>query len=242
MLKLESVSKTYAGSQEKAVSNLNLNLKKGEVFGFLGPNGAGKTTTLELIVGILQQDEGRILLEDINIKEEPIKAKKQIGYVPDNPELYEALKGIEYLNFIGDIYNIEKDSRLKEIKKYSKLFRIWENLNDLISTYSRGMKQKLAIISMLIIDPKLLILDEPMVGLDPESSYNLKKIMEERASVGNTVLFSTHVLEIAEQVCNRVGIINKGKIIKVDSIENIKKSLSKDKNLEDLFLELTKDE
>ncbi|NMB08515.1 MAG: ABC transporter ATP-binding protein [Tissierellia bacterium] len=239
MLKLQNISKTYGKGKVKAVDNVNLEIRPGEIFGFLGPNGAGKTTTIKMIVGLLKPDEGNIFLENINVWEEPLKAKSQISYVPDTPEIYDKLKGIEYLNFIADMYEIPKDIRHERIEKYLEVFNLKHAIGDIIGSYSHGMKQKLVLISALIHEPKLFILDEPMVGLDPKSSFQLKEIMRERCDEGNTVFFSTHVLEVAEKLCDRIAIINKGKIVALGTMEELRSHAEEKESLENIFLELT---
>lgn len=239
MLKLQNISKTYGKGKVKAVDNVNLEIRPGEIFGFLGPNGAGKTTTIKMIVGLLKPDEGNIFLENINVWEEPLKAKSQISYVPDTPEIYDKLKGIEYLNFIADMYEIPKDIRHERIEKYLEVFDLKHAIGDIIGSYSHGMKQKLVLISALIHEPKLFILDEPMVGLDPKSSFQLKEIMRERCDEGNTVFFSTHVLEVAEKLCDRIAIINKGKIVALGTMEELRSHAEEKESLENIFLELT---
>ncbi len=239
MLKLQSISKTYGKGSVKAVDNVNLEIKSGEIFGFLGPNGAGKTTTIKMIVGLLKPDEGQIFLENTNVWEEPLKAKQQISYVPDTPEIYDKLKGIEYLNFIADMYEIPKDIRQERMEKYLEIFDLKNAIGDIIGSYSHGMKQKLVLISALIHNPKLFILDEPMVGLDPKSSFQLKEIMRERCNQGNTVFFSTHVLEVAEKLCDRIAIINKGKIVALGTMEELRDHAEEKESLENIFLELT---
>jgi len=239
LLKLQSISKTYGKGSVKAVDNVNLEIKSGEIFGFLGPNGAGKTTTIKMIVGLLKPDEGQIFLENTNVWEEPLKAKQQISYVPDTPEIYDKLKGIEYLNFIADMYEIPKDIRQERMEKYLEIFDLKNAIGDIIGSYSHGMKQKLVLISALIHNPKLFILDEPMVGLDPKSSFQLKEIMRERCNQGNTVFFSTHVLEVAEKLCDRIAIINKGKIVALGTMEELRDHAEEKESLENIFLELT---
>ncbi|WP_294351777.1 ABC transporter ATP-binding protein [uncultured Clostridium sp.] len=233
MLKIKSFSKTYKGGK-KAVNNLSLEVAKGELFAFIGHNGAGKSTTIKSIVGILDFDEGEILIDGISVKDNPVQCKKMISYIPDNPDLYEYLTGIQYLNFIADIYKVGSSDRTKLIKKYGDEFEITKNLGDLISSYSHGMKQKVAIIGALIRSPKLLILDEPFVGLDPKASFTLKKIMKEFCQNGNSIFFSTHVLEVAEKLCNKIAIIKEGRLIKQGEIGE----LTKDKSLESIFMEL----
>ena len=203
LLEIKNLTKIYS-KNIKAANDVSLMIKKGEIFGFIGHNGAGKTTTIKCVVGLLDYNDGEILFEGRNIKEFPLEYKKQIAYIPDNPDLYEYLSGLQYLNFVCDIYGISKDERLKDIKKYSEMFDIELNLKDLISTYSHGMKQKLALISALVRHPKLLILDEPFVGLDPKAAYDLKVVMKEMCNEGCSIFFSTHVLEVAEKLCDKI--------------------------------------
>lgn len=232
MLEIKNLSKTYTKGK-KAVDNLSLSIKPGEIFGFIGHNGAGKTTTIKSIVGILDFEEGEILIDGHSIKENPIYCKSIIAYIPDNPDLYEQLTGIQYLNFICDIYRISKEQRNEDIGKYAKMFEIEKNLGDLISSYSHGMKQKLALISALARRPKLLILDEPFVGLDPKASFSVKEVMREMCKSGSSIFFSTHVLEVAEKLCDYVAIIKNGKIIANGTMDEVKGN----KSLEDVFLE-----
>ena len=217
---------------------MNLKIEDGIVFGFIGPNGAGKTTTLEMITGVLQIDEGDIFIDGKSIKTKPIEAKKKFGFVPDSPEMFEKLTGLEYLNFIGDVYEVNPEERLEIVEKLAKKFNIYDSLKDRIQSYSHGMKQKLLIISVLLYNPKNWILDEPMTGLDPQASYTLKELMKEHSKKGNTVFFSTHVLEVAEKICDKIAIINKGKIIYTGTIEELKEQLKTDTSLEESFLEL----
>ncbi len=239
MLKIQNLSKTYSNGSIKAVDNINFEVRPGEIFGFLGPNGAGKTTTIKMIVGLLRPDSGKILIKDIDNQEEMIEAKKQISYVPDNPEVFEKLKGIEYLNFIADVYGVNAEDRKERINHYLEVFSLDKAVNDLISSYSHGMKQKIVLIGALIHEPDLFILDEPMVGLDPKSSFNLKEIMRKRCSEGKSVFFSTHVLEVAEKLCDRIAIINKGKIIAQGTMEQLRALEGQEQSLEQIFLELT---
>ncbi len=233
MLKIEGLTKIY-DNNKKAVDSLSLEIKDGEIFGFIGPNGAGKTTTIKSIVGLISFDSGKIYVNEMNIKEQPLEVKKIIAYIPDNPDIYETLTGIQFLNFIADIYGIDKEKRNQEIAKYSKLFEITSNLGDLISSYSHGMKQKLVLISAFMRHPKLLILDEPFVGLDPKASFIVKELMKEMCKEGTSVFFSTHVLEVAEKLCDKVGIISKGKLVTCGSMEEVKGNQS----LEEVFLEI----
>ncbi|CDE10724.1 aBC transporter related protein [Clostridium sp. CAG:354] len=241
MIKLENISKSYVKGK-KSVDSLNLEIKDGEIFGFLGPNGAGKTTTIKMITGILNADEGRILVDDKDIKKESISAKKTIGFVPDTPDIFLKLKGIEYLNFMGDIYEVPKEIRKQRIEELTKKFEIYDNLNEEMQGYSHGMRQKIILCGALLNNPKNWILDEPMTGLDPKASYDLKEMMRKHAKEGNCVFFSTHVLEVAEKLCDRVGIINKGKLIFVGTFEEMKTKLKDNGTLEELFLEITQDE
>ena len=229
MLEIIDFSKSYGN--KLAVDSLSFKVEPGDICAFVGHNGAGKTTTIKAVAGILDFEKGDILVDGVSIKEDPISCKKKMAYLPDNPDLYEFLKGIDYLNFICDIYEIV--DRKETIKKYSDLFELTGFLGNPINTYSHGMKQKLAIISALIRKPKLLLLDEPFVGLDPVSSHNLKEIMKELTKEGVCILFSTHVLEVAEKLCNKVAVIKKGKLVVFDSM----KKVLKDKSLEDLFME-----
>ena len=230
MLELINYSKSYGN--KLAVDDLSFKVESGDICAFVGPNGAGKTTTLKSICGILDFDKGDILIDGLSIKKNPIECKEKMAYLPDNPDLYEFLKGIDYLNFICDIYSVGEE-RKDLIKKYGDLFELTGFLGNTIDTYSHGMKQKLAIISALIHKPRLLLLDEPFVGLDPVSSHNLKEIMKELTKDGVAILFSTHVLEVAEKLCNKVAVIKKGKLVVFDSM----KKVIKDKSLEDLFME-----
>ena len=237
MLKIKEFTKIYTGGK-KAVDNLNLEVKAGDIYGFIGHNGAGKTTTIKAIAGVLDFKFGDIEINGISIKKKPEKCKEQMAYIPDNPDLYEHLTGIQYLNFIGDIFKIKKQEREEAIKKYGDMFEITSNLGDLISSYSHGMKQKLAIISALIHKPKLLILDEPFVGLDPKAAHILKGIMKELCKEGEAIFFSTHVLEVAEKLCNKIAIIKGGKLIASGETEKIIGNNS----LEDVFMELIDNE
>ena len=237
MIEIKNVSKAYSKDQ-KAIDSLDLKIYDGEIFGFLGPNGAGKTTTINMITGIVDIDEGDILIDGTSITDNPMEAKKNFGFVPDSPDLFLKLKGIEYLNFLGDVFKLSKNARKSKIEDLAKRFDIFDALNDKIESYSHGMRQKLIVIGALMHEPKNWILDEPMTGLDPKSSHDLKELMKEHAKNGNTVFFSTHVLEVAEKLCDRVAIINKGKLVFVGTLDQIKKEF-KDGTLEELFLEIT---
>ena len=238
MIEIKNVSKSYVKGK-KSVDNLNLDIKDGEIFGFLGPNGAGKTTTIRMITGILDIDEGDILIDGMSIKTSPLEAKKRFGFVPDSPDMFLKLKGIEYLNFMADIYEISKEKRLKKIEEITKKFEIYDDLNNQIQSYSHGMRQKIVICGALLSEPKNWILDEPMTGLDPKSSFDLKEMMKSHAKSGKTVFFSTHVLEVAEKLCDRVGIINNGKLVFVGTFEQLKERFKEEGTLEELFLEIT---
>ena len=241
MIEIKDITKQYKKGN-KVIENLNLTINDGEIFGFLGPNGAGKTTTIKMITGILEIDEGDILIDDKSIINNPIEAKKQIGLVQDNPDLFLKLKGIEYLNFIADIYEVSTEDRIKRVKDLAEKFEIIDVLNNKIESYSHGMRQKLMIIGSLLNNPKNWILDEPMTGLDPKSSFELKNIMREHANNGNTVFFSTHILDVAERLCDKIGIIDKGKILYVGKYEDLKKELKENKSLEELFMEIVKND
>lgn len=238
MIEIKNVSKSYVKGK-KSVDNLNLEIKDGEIFGFLGPNGAGKTTTIKMITGILDIDEGDIFIDNKSILNDSIEAKRNFGFVPDTPDIFLRLKGIEYLNFIADVYEVDEKTRKEKIESLAKQFGILENLNEQIQSYSHGMRQKLLVISVLLHNPKNWILDEPMTGLDPKASFELKEMMRKHASEGNSVFFSTHVLEVAEKLCDRIGIINKGKLIFVGTYEEMKEKFKENASLEDLFLEIT---
>ena len=239
MIEIKNLSKSY-NKKEKIIKGINLQIKNGEIFGFLGPNGAGKTTTIKMITGILDIDEGEILIDNCSITSQPIEAKKRFGYVPDNPDIFLKLKGIDYLNFISNIYEIEPIEAKKRIEELSKLFEINDVLNNKIESYSHGMRQKIIIIGSLLHNPNNWIIDEPMTGLDPKATFELKKIMRKKADENNTVFFSTHILDVAEKICDRIGIIDKGKILFVGTIEEMKKELKENKSLEELFMEITK--
>lgn len=241
MIELINVNKSY-NDTNKAVDNINLRIENGEIFGFLGPNGAGKTTTIKMITGILHSDSGSIKINDIDVKENPLKAKKQFGFVPDSPDMFLKLKGIEYLNFMADIYEVSKEDRKTKIEELSKKFDLESALGDQIQSYSHGMRQKIILMGALIHNPSVWILDEPMTGLDPKSSYILKEMMREHADKGNVVFFSTHVLEVAEKLCDRVAIINKGKVLFCGTLEEIRNHFKENESLERIFLDLTENE
>ena len=232
MLNIEHLTKIYGN--KKAVDDLSLHIAPGEIYGFIGHNGAGKTTTLKSAVGILQFDEGEITIDGVSIKDDPISCKKKIAYIPDNPDLYEYMTGIKYLNFISDIFGVGTNERSERIRKYSDMFEITDDLSQPIAAYSHGMKQKLAIIAAWVHDPKLIIMDEPFVGLDPKAAHLLKGMMREVCDNGGAIFFSTHVLEVAEKLCDKVAIIKGGKLIRSGTMEEVKG----DDSLEDVFLEL----
>ena len=237
MIEIKHVTKIYGGTT-KAVDDIDITLPTGEIIGFIGPNGAGKTTTIKMITGVLSPDEGEILINGKNIVKEPLEAKREFGLVPDNADIFLRLKGIEYLNFIADIYQVDGAVRKDRIEHLSKTFEMESALQDKILSYSHGMRQKIVIMGVLITDPNVWILDEPMTGLDPQSAYCLKEMMREHAGRGNTVFFSTHVLEVAERLCDKVAIINKGKIIYFGTLEDLKAAHSQLNSLEDIFLEV----
>ena len=236
MIEIKNVTKKY--NNKVANDNINLVIKDGEIFGFIGPNGAGKSTLIKSIVGLNNFDSGEIVFNNMTMKNNEMEFKKALAYIPDNPDLYEHLSGIKYLNFICDVFGVDKNKRVEEIESYATRFGIKDNLNDLISSYSHGMKQKLAVIASLIHHPHLLVMDEPFVGLDPIASHTLKTIMQEFVSEGNIIFFSSHVLEVVEKLCEHVAIINNGKIVYDGNLE----SMNKDESLEQLFLELTNHE
>ena len=232
MLEIKNVTKKYGS--KTALNDVSFTVKDGEIFAFIGHNGAGKTTLIKSIVGIHDFDEGEIIINGKSIKEDPINCKKEMAYVPDNPELYENMKAIDYINFICDMYEVDQETRENNIKKYAKLFEIEENLNDPIISFSHGMKQKIALISALAHNPKILIMDEPFVGLDPKAVYDVKKVMNEMIKEKKIIFFSTHILDVAEKLCSEVAIIKNGKLIKTGNTKTIKG----DKSLEKVFLEL----
>lgn len=232
MLKIEHLTKVYG--DKKAVDDLSLHIQPGEIYGFIGHNGAGKTTTLKSVVGILQFDEGEITIDGISIREQPLACKKKFAYIPDNPDLYDFMTGIKYLNFIADVFGVDENTRQERIRKYVELFELTNDLGQPIAAYSHGMKQKLAIIAAWMHDPKLIIMDEPFVGLDPKASHLLKGMMREVCDNGGAIFFSTHVLEVAEKLCDKVAIIKGGKLIRSGTMEEVKG----DDSLEEVFLEL----
>ena len=232
MLRIEHLTKIYG--EKKAVDDLSLHILPGEIFGFIGHNGAGKSTTIKSAVGILKFDEGMISICGKNIKDDPVACKRELAYIPDNPDLYEFMSGIKYLNFIADIFAIPADVRQEKIRKYADLLELTQDLGQPISAYSHGMKQKLAVISAWLHDPKLIVMDEPFVGLDPKASHLLKEMMREHCDKGGAIFFSTHVLEVAEKLCDKIAIIKQGKLVKEGTMEEVKG----DDSLEEVFLEL----
>ena len=232
MLKIEHLTKIYG--EKRAVDDLSLHIQPGEIYGFIGHNGAGKTTTLKACCGILQYDSGEIMVDGVSMKQNPMACKGKIAYIPDNPDLYEFMTGIQFLNFVADIFGVSAAARQERIRKYADAFELTADLGQPISAYSHGMKQKLAIISALLHEPKLIIMDEPFVGLDPKASHLLKELMREMCNRGSAIFFSTHVLEVAEKLCDKVAIIKAGKLIRSGTMEEVKGDIS----LEDVFLEL----
>ena len=233
MLEIKGYSKVY-GEGKKAADNVTLIVESGDIYGFIGHNGAGKSTTIRAVVGVLDFEEGEIYIDGHSVKDEPMECKRVTAYIPDNPDLYETLTGIQYLSFVADVFDISEKDRAERIEKYAGLMEITDSLGDLISSYSHGMKQKLAIISALIHEPKLLVLDEPFVGLDPKASFVLKQIMHELCEKGTAVFFSTHVLDVAEKLCNKIAIIRQGKIV----VSGTTEELTGGQSLEEVFLEV----
>ena len=232
MLKIDHLTKTYG--EKKAVEDLSLHIHPGEIYGFIGHNGAGKTTTLKSVVGILQFDQGEILIDGKSVQADPLACKRKIAYIPDNPDLYDYMTGIKYLNFIADVFGVSAEDRQARIRKYADLFELTADLAQPIAAYSHGMKQKLAIISAWLHEPKLILMDEPFVGLDPKAAHLLKEMMREMCDEGGAIFFSTHVLEVAEKLCDKVAIIKGGRLIRSGTMEEVKG----DESLEDVFLEL----
>lgn len=241
MINLSEVTKIFGGTN-KAVDSLNLEVEDGQITAFIGPNGAGKTTTLKMITGILGSDAGTITINNYKMDDNPIEAKKQFGFVPDSPDMFLRLKGIEYLNFMADLYDVSTEERKRQIDSMSERFEMKNALNDKILSYSHGMRQKIMIMGALIHSPSIWILDEPLTGLDPKSAFELKEMMKEHAKAGKSVLFSTHVLEVAEKLCDKVAIINKGKIVYLGTLDLLKSDYPQGESLENIFLELTKNE
>ncbi len=239
LIELRDVSKSYNNGTIKAVDGLTLTVKPGEIFGFLGPNGAGKTTTIKMIAGLLRPDSGVISVEGYNVGSEPLRAKQVTSYVPDYPAIYDRLTGLEYLNFIGDVYGVPREARLERIRKWLDVFELSSVITNPIQSYSHGMKQKIVLTAALLPAPRVLILDEPLVGLDPRAAFQLKDLFREHCDQGKTLLFSTHIMEVAEKLCDRIGIIHKGRLIRCGTLDEIKTLGSAERSLESIFLELT---
>lgn len=237
MIEISDLTKRFGS--KIAVNKISFNVRSGEIFGFLGPNGAGKTSTIKMIVGLMSPNEGEIEVAGVNVISDPLESKRKFSYVPDNPDIYDNMTGLQYLNFLSDIYNLSKDERKERIKRYSDEFEMTGNLNDYISGYSHGMKQKICLIGALIHEPEVFILDEPMVGLDPKSAFRLKELMRDRCNNGKSVFFSTHAMEVAEKICDRLAIIKEGKIIAMGTLDEIKEQAKDEGSLEQIFLELT---
>lgn len=242
MIEITRVSKSYNKGAVKAVDDLNLTVRRGEIFGFLGPNGAGKTTTIKMMVGLLKKDTGRIVMNGFDMDTDPLPIKRSISYVPDNPEVYEKLSGLEYLNFLGDVYGVPPAARQERLARFLELFAMTGVAGDLIQSYSHGMRQKIVLIGALLHEPEIFILDEPMVGLDPRSAANLKEYMREHCQKGKTVFFSTHILDVAEKLCDRIGIIRAGRLVALGTMDELKQQAENKGSLENIFLELTEDE
>ena len=236
MVEIKGLCKSY--DNKRVVDNLDLTINDGEIYGFIGHNGAGKTTTIKCLIGILSFEKGEILIDGLSIKDKPIECKRKIAYIPDNPDLYNYMSGIDYLNFIGDVFNVANVERVKRIDKYAGIFELTDSLANPISSYSHGMRQKLAIIAAWLHEPDLIVMDEPFVGLDPKASHDLKMMMREFCDRGGSIFISTHVLEVAEKLCDKVAIIKQGQLIKSGTMEEVKG----DSSLESVFLELEDDD
>lgn len=236
MVEIKGLCKSY--DNKRVVDNLDLTINDGEIYGFIGHNGAGKTTTIKCLIGILSFEKGEILIDGLSIRDKPIECKRKIAYIPDNPDLYNYMSGIDYLNFIGDVFNVANEERVKRIDKYAGIFELTDSLANPISSYSHGMRQKLAIIAAWLHEPDLIVMDEPFVGLDPKASHDLKMMMREFCDNGGSIFFSTHVLEVAEKLCDKVAIIKQGQLIKSGTMEEVKG----DSSLESVFLELEDDD
>lgn len=241
MLSIKGMSKTYRGSKVKAVDDLNLEVKTGEIFGFLGPNGAGKTTTIKAVVGLLRPDAGTITVDGVDVWTSPLEAKRRIGFVPDTPDVYDRLTGREYLSFIADVFEVPAAEREQRAKQLLTMFELEAAIPDLVQSFSHGMKQKLAVTAALMHRPSLMILDEPMTGLDPKSSHLFKELMREHCDQGGSVFFSTHVLDVAERLCDRIGIINRGRLVAVGTMDELRSKAAGESTLESIFLELTRE-
>ena len=236
MVEIKGLCKSY--DNKRGVDNLDLTINNGEIYGFIGHNGAGKTTTIKCLIGILSFEKGEILIDGLSIRDKPIECKRKIAYIPDNPDLYNYMSGIDYLNFIGDVFNVANDDRVKRIDKYAGIFELTDSLANPISSYSHGMRQKLAIIAAWLHGPDLIVMDEPFVGLDPKASHDLKMMMRKFCDRGGSIFFSTHVLEVAEKLCDKVAIIKQGQLIKSGTMEEVRG----DSSLESVFLELEDDD
>ena len=241
LLSIKGMSKTYRGSKVKAVDDLNLEVKTGEIFGFLGPNGAGKTTTIKAVVGLLRPDAGTITVDGVDVWASPLEAKRRIGFVPDTPDVYDRLTGREYLSFIADVFEVPAAEREQRAKQLLTMFELETAIPDLVQSFSHGMKQKLAVTAALMHRPSLMILDEPMTGLDPKSSHLFKELMREHCDQGGSVFFSTHVLDVAERLCDRIGIINRGRLVAVGTMDELRSKAAGESTLESIFLELTRE-
>ncbi len=239
MIEIKHVSKSYNKGKVKAVNDLDLTVKPGEIFGFLGPNGAGKTTTLKMIVGLLRPDSGTILINGLDTRTQDLACKRITTYVPDYPSVYERLTGLEYLNFIGDVYGVPKEDRLKRIQKWLEVFELADAVTNPIQSYSHGMKQKIVLTAAILPGPEVMIMDEPMVGLDPRAAFQLKDLMREHCDQGKTLFFSTHIMEVAEKLCDRIGIINQGRLVACGTMAELKALDKSEQSLEGIFLELT---
>lgn len=239
MIELLNVSKSYNKNKVRAVDDLTLTVRPGEIFGFLGPNGAGKTTTIKMIVGLLRPDSGKVLVEGYDAIADSLKAKQVTTYVPDNPVVYDRLTGLEYLNFIGDVYGVPKEDRLERIQKWLDIFELAQVITNPIQSYSHGMKQKIVLTASLLPAPRVMVLDEPLVGLDPRAAYQLKDLFREHCEQGKTLLFSTHIMEVAEKLCDRIGIIHKGRLVACGTMQQLKTLGQTEQSLESIFLELT---
>jgi ABC-2 type transport system ATP-binding protein len=239
VIELNHVSKSYNKGKVKAVNDLTLTVKSGEIFGFLGPNGAGKTTTIKMIVGLLRPDAGTIAVDGLDTQKEALKCKETTTYVPDYPAVYERLTGLEYLNFIGDVYGVPKEERLERIGKWLEIFELAPAVTSPIQSYSHGMKQKIVLMAALLPAPRVMVLDEPLVGLDPRAAHHLKELMREHCDQGKTLFFSTHIMEVAEKLCDRIGIIHQGRLVACGTMEELKQIDQSEGSLESIFLELT---
>jgi ABC-2 type transport system ATP-binding protein len=239
VIEIIKVSKSYNRGKVKAVDNLTLTVQPGEIFGFLGPNGAGKTTTIKMIVGLLRPDAGRVAVEGIDVVTESLKAKQVTTYVPDYPAVYERLTGLEYLNFIGDVYGVPRNARIERISRWLDIFELTTVITNPIQSYSHGMKQKIVLTAAILPAPQVMVLDEPLVGLDPRAAYQLKDLFREHCEQGKTLLFSTHIMEVAEKLCDRIGIIHKGRLVACGTMEELKALGRTKQSLESIFLELT---